>query len=257
VSVFSRFIFLVLGLSLLASPSPAVADASSSTVDISFHPVADLKSAYRESFDRQNEYLLAGGVAAFVLSREFDPMARDQFAHQHRWGHFEDWGNNILGTGVPGAVIGAGLWSWGYWRNSAFEVHAGQAELETLAVTALATELLKRTVARERPDGSDRLAFPSGHTSTVAAASAALSEFYGLWAALPGIALTLVTAEARMAEDKHWLSDTVGGAAIGIFVAHAFANVHRENKKTEAKTWAVWPLIAPKGQLEVVALQSF
>ncbi|HEY6546912.1 MAG TPA: hypothetical protein VI589_03365, partial [Vicinamibacteria bacterium] len=47
-------------------------------------------------------------------------------------------------------------------RCRAFSYDATQA----IVVNAVYTDVLKRLASRTRPDGSDRLSFPSGHTST-------------------------------------------------------------------------------------------
>lgn len=70
-----------------------------------------------------------------------------------------------------------------------------------------------------RPDGSDRLSFPSGHT-----AEAFLSaEFMRLeykdvspWYGIAGYAAATATGMLRMYNNKHWFSDVVAGAGVGI-----------------------------------------
>lgn len=66
------------------------------------------------------------------------------------------------------------------------------------------TELVKRLVHRERPDGSDRLSFPSGHT-----AFAAVNSSGWRWAITANVAI------GRQMAGKHYLTDTLGGFGIG------------------------------------------
>ena len=93
---------------------------------------------------------------------------------------------------------------------------------------SLVTNLVKETVDRARPT-IDPLAatlgpsFPSGHSSTAAAFFAALALLMGRRrddrqkAVLAGIAVGLAVAVAcsRVLLDLHWLSDVVGGLALG------------------------------------------
>ncbi len=152
--------------------------------------------------------------------------ARSYFERKRRLGEIEPFTNEILGTGAPGAALGIAFWGIGAWRGNAKAVHAGQAQLEALAVTGIFTAGLKRLSIRERPEGSDRLSFPSGHTSTVFASATVLSMFYGWPVGVPAFALGFATAVGRMADRKHWFSDTVGGAALGIWVGQAFSRPH-------------------------------
>lgn len=72
-----------------------------------------------------------------------------------------------------------------------------------------------------RPDGSDFFSFPSGHTATAFTAASLLRKEYGFnnrriaaWAYLPAI----LTGFSRMLNNRHWLSDVMAGAVIGVMV---------------------------------------
>jgi membrane-associated phospholipid phosphatase len=68
-----------------------------------------------------------------------------------------------------------------------------------------ATELLKRVVHRGRPDGSDQLSFPSGHTM-LATVNGRPGWRYGL---------TVGVGWGRMAAGRHYATDVLAGAGIG------------------------------------------
>lgn len=78
---------------------------------------------------------------------------------------------------------------------------------------------LKHLVKEERPDKSDNLSFPSGHT-TIAFASAQLMfreyQDTDFLLAISGYSFAVFTGIYRMLNDKHWLGDVVGGAGFGI-----------------------------------------
>lgn len=78
---------------------------------------------------------------------------------------------------------------------------------------------LKNITRQQRPDGSDYLSFPSGHTAEAFASAEFLRQEYkdiSVWYAVAGYATATATAALRMYNNKHWLSDVVAGAGIGI-----------------------------------------
>ena len=74
----------------------------------------------------------------------------------------------------------------------------------------------KYSVGRERPDGSSRRSFPSGHSSGTFASAAVFQRRYGWKAGLPAFGVAAYVAASRLSENKHYLSDVVFGAAIGL-----------------------------------------
>jgi membrane-associated phospholipid phosphatase len=87
-----------------------------------------------------------------------------------------------------------------------------RAQLLTTAITAG----LKMGVRRERPDQSSRRSFPSGHTSGTFATATILHRQFGWKAGVPAFMFSGLVATSRLNENKHYLSDVVFGAAIGI-----------------------------------------
>jgi len=80
-------------------------------------------------------------------------------------------------------------------------------------------EGLKYTVHEIRPDHSDNLSFPSAHTSAAFAGAEFLHQEYinqSGWYSAAGYTLGAATGTLRILNDKHWLSDVLVGAGIGI-----------------------------------------
>lgn len=70
-----------------------------------------------------------------------------------------------------------------------------------------------------RPDGTDYLSFPSGHTAEAFASAEFLRQEYrdvSPWYGIAGYATATVTGLLRMYNNRHWLNDVIGGAGIGI-----------------------------------------
>ena len=78
------------------------------------------------------------------------------------------------------------------------------------------TQLLKYSVRRTRPDGSSRSSYPSGHASGTFASATILQRHYGWKVGIPAFGVASYVAASRLAENKHYLSDVILGAAIGI-----------------------------------------
>lgn len=77
----------------------------------------------------------------------------------------------------------------------------------------------KYIVEEERPDQSDNLSFPSGHTSIAFTNAAILYYEYkdsNLWYASSGFLFATATGILRVANNKHYTSDVLAGAGIGL-----------------------------------------
>ncbi len=75
---------------------------------------------------------------------------------------------------------------------------------------------VKLIVRRERPDGSNQASFPSGHASGAFASATVLQRHYGWRVGVPAYAVAGYVATSRLNEGRHYLSDVVFGAAVGI-----------------------------------------
>lgn len=78
---------------------------------------------------------------------------------------------------------------------------------------------LKGSTHQLRPDGSDYYAFPSGHTAEAFVSAEFLREEYkdvSPWYGIAGYAVATATGFLRVYNNKHWLSDVVAGAGIGM-----------------------------------------
>lgn len=88
--------------------------------------------------------------------------------------------------------------------------------------TSLITGSLKRLTHSTRPNGNP-LAFPSGHTSQAFTGATVLfqeTKDYCLPLAYSGYLFSTATAALRVTNNKHWVSDVLAGAGIGILVTN-------------------------------------
>ena len=78
---------------------------------------------------------------------------------------------------------------------------------------------LKHIVKEERPDGSNNLSFPSGHTATAFSSAQFMFREYkdtNFWLSISGYSFAVFTGVYRTVNDKHWVNDVVAGAGFGI-----------------------------------------
>ena len=89
----------------------------------------------------------------------------------------------------------------------------------SVAIMGTVVNTMKNTTHVTRPDGSNNHSFPSGHTATAFMTATMLTKEYGHispWIGIGAYTIASSTGLMRMANNKHWLSDVLTGAGIGI-----------------------------------------
>ncbi len=104
-----------------------------------------------------------------------------------------------------------------------------EALIEAQAAQGLIVEGLKKAIDRRRPNGN-RYAFPSGHTSFAFTSAGLIDGRYGHAAGAVAFAAAAGVATTRITLRRHWLSDTVAGAAVGTAVGELVAHAHRRER---------------------------
>lgn len=101
-------------------------------------------------------------------------------------------------------------------------------EIVTIGLSALtlqygSVQLLKNATQRLRPDNSNLLSFPSGHTALAFAGAELIRLEYGktnAWYSIIAYSIATITGTMRVINNRHWLSDVIMGAGIGYTSAH-------------------------------------
>jgi membrane-associated phospholipid phosphatase len=95
------------------------------------------------------------------------------------------------------------------------------ADGASVVIQAGITNAVKYSLKRERPDGRAHNSYPSGHTATAFMCAQMLHKEYGEtvspWISVGGYGIAATTGIFRVIANRHWCSDVMGGAAIGIF----------------------------------------
>jgi len=176
-----------------------------------------------------------GSVKTFILSVQSD------------WGLKVANAITLLGYGLVNVTMAATLWVIGLKAGRHREAVAGRLGLFAVIVGSLSGQVLKNLFCRSRPlaersgqffsefpclgKGSGLISFPSGHSVTAFALAYALSRAYPRLAFL-FYGLAGLIALSRIYLAKHFPSDVVAGAAIGILAGwivcrfSAFSPVH-------------------------------
>jgi membrane-associated phospholipid phosphatase len=92
----------------------------------------------------------------------------------------------------------------------------------TAATTIGATMILKYSIRKKRPDGSDYHSFPSFHTSAMFADAAFIQRRYGWKWGVPAYMLSAYVGWGRTYAKKHDWWDVAAGAVIGAGSAYIF-----------------------------------
>ena len=94
--------------------------------------------------------------------------------------------------------------------------HVGMDLIQALLISEGITQTLKYATRRERPDLSGPTSFPSGHAADTFAFATALERHLGWRYAAPAYAIASYVGISRVPANRHWLSDAVFGAAVGV-----------------------------------------
>lgn len=184
-------------------------------------------------------FVVGAGSLATILAHQYDGEMRDQFGRNARMDAKVSRVGSILGSGGPGVVIAL--------TQLFVDRKNGLRSTRALAFTSLSHYTLANLIGRERPNGHP-LAFPSGHTSSAFATATSLAYSYGPYVGVPALALATFVGSTRMADDAHWISDTVAGATLGIFWARASAMADSAADSEKAGK-SLMPVLVPGGAL--------
>ncbi len=93
------------------------------------------------------------------------------------------------------------------------------------ATFAVVNHTMKFAFSEQRPNSGALNSFPSGHTGTAFVGAEFLRREYwhtNKWIGVAGYACAAAVAYMRVYNNRHWINDVVGGAAIG-YMSTAFA----------------------------------
>lgn len=182
-------------------------------------------------------------------------------------------GNNAFKTLSPIVTeIGDGAFSlgtlggflvYGFAADNERAIKTGEVGLESLLLTGITVQFIKRIAGRERPSsstsdggtwygpmaffgGREREhgqarydSFPSGHTATAFALATVLSDMYPEpWVSYLSYSIATSVGVTRISESTHWASDVFIGAIIGYGGAKLVERWNDDSEQLSLKPFA-------------------
>ncbi|HEY7505533.1 MAG TPA: phosphatase PAP2 family protein [Gemmatimonadales bacterium] len=148
------------------------------------------------------------------------------------------------------ALLPLGVLATGAVMHNPAVVRAGGRLVATVVVSTVAFQTLKLVSGRARPDAeegpidfrpfSGQASFPSGHSTVAFALATSISDdLHNPWATAALYGIAAGTAWSRVYNERHWASDVVVGAALGVTCA-----------KVVSGRWRIFGLQPPSLLLE-------
>jgi membrane-associated phospholipid phosphatase len=174
---------------------------------------------------KDNLQPLIFGAATIGVGWRFDQTAKTALA-----GRAEDFGQT--GAKVGGLTVMAPLTltlfaAGRFAHDSAFRAFSYDAT-QAIIVNGAYTEIFKKAVSRTRPDGSDSVSFPSGHTSSAFALATVAQKHYGWKVGVPSYLAASAIGFSRIERNRHYLSDVLAGATLGVIAGRTVVRTNGE-----------------------------
>lgn len=177
----------------------------------------------------ENLYWAAGGGGLAAAVHPADDNAQQAFLGAS---------NGVKNFFKPGAVLGqfptviltaTAVYIVGRVGDKPRVSHTGSDLIRALLMSGVIVQTLKSATQRERPDGSSKNSFPSGHASDTFAFATALERHLNWKFVVPAYAFSSYVAMSRLPANRHWLSDVVFGSTVGIISGRTVTG-HELNK---------------------------
>ncbi|MCG8345999.1 MAG: phosphatase PAP2 family protein [Chlorobiales bacterium] len=255
--LFSYSIVIVFLLFPLPGGTSAAQAGSRSTGDILQDDAEHFARDFRDIFSAParfdaSDWITLGAVAGSAAAAA---LWADEPVREYMLDNRSVFTDDLVSVGdfygklSTGYYLGSALYVTGIVSGDDWIRYTGRAVLEAHTFSLLITGVIKAVSGRSRPyrfEGNrqfswfetenSRWSFPSGHATASFAISSALSRrIDNPWATAGLYALSGVTVLDRIYDDKHWLSDTIVGAAIGTAVGLAIGDMINEEEAERKK----------------------
>lgn len=221
----------------------------------------------------------AGGYFTRPLDRYFAQRLQRPSAQDHRF--LQQTAKIVNMIAVPGAFfIGVGMYGAGRVSKSHKLADLGLHGTEALLIGEAVGGVMKGVFGRERPymdptnlnpddwqllrgfgNNDGYRSFPSGHSVAAFAAAAAVTSEMSRWHPetrwLVGTAMyggAGMVGLSRMYNNRHWASDVLAGAAIGIFAGNKVVRYHHSHPGNRLDEWLVNFNMTPSAGVKSLSL---
>jgi hypothetical protein len=188
---------------------------------------------------RDNLMWLGVGAGLSLAAHRADGNLTKSFSSSHEVEEALEPGRTVGGAMVQ---FGSAVTTYAIGRltKKPEVTHLGSDLIRAQVLTQGITQGIKFAVQRTRPDGTSN-SFPSGHTAAAFATATVLRNHYGWRAGVPAYAIASYVAASRLSENRHYASDLVFGATVGILSARTVTIGHGSFR------FAVTPFATPGG----------
>ena len=173
--------------------------------------------------------IFLAGIIAKSEKKAFRQDYRNVHANTRLITHFKTEIDNY--TQYFGPALTVGLKLGGYEGRSDWGRLLASAAM-SYGIMAGLVNGIKYTASEMRPDGSTANSWPSGHTATSFVGATLLHHEYGMtrspWYSIAGYGVATATGIMRVLNNRHWVSDVLSGAGIGIMsteLAYALSDI--------------------------------
>lgn len=207
--------------------------------------VPNLGSSLIGVFSGNNLKPLLVGTVFTSTGSFFDQSTKSFMTEKRRFAALGNVGHTAGGAQIMAPLTAVLFVAGRAAHDTRFRAATYDAAHATIATGAY-TFLLKKAVHRTRPNGSNRLSFPSGHTSNAIAWATIAHHYYGAKAGVPLYAAAGLIGLSRIERNVHHVSDVLAGATLGYIVGRT---VLRQNGEAVAsgRQVAVTPTTDPQG----------
>ena len=178
----------------------------------------------------------AGSFADGAIERRFG---------KHPEGAFASSGSMAGGASVMMPLVAGAFLAGRASHSEPFRAVTYDMAQAAIVSTAY-TMIFKETTQRTRPDGSNKLSFPSGHTANAFALATVADAHFGPKVGVPAYAAAAAIGWCRVGKNVHHLSDVLAGATLGYIVGRTV--VHQDGGTVrDHKQWQIVPSAPPTG----------
>ena len=159
--------------------------------------------------------VLGVGGGAALVGHVWDDDLADEVETNVRLNSSMDPGHTY-GAFSFQVLVGVGMYSAGWFGDNGKLARAGGDIMRAQLVSQLYVQGLKVSTQRTRPNEANDHSFPSGHSASAFATATVLQRHYGWKVGVPATVVAAYVATARVHDNRHYLSDVIFGAAMGI-----------------------------------------
>ena len=212
-------------LAVLAAPATVAAQPADAAPFVApraesfWAPFAQVPGDVKNFVSKDTFKILAPAAVGALVGSQFDSEGIDVALSRFQPTGVFTPGN--IGGGFYAQTGGAfALYTLGYVTKSQKVRELGSDLVRAQILTQISVQSAKYVMQRRRPDASDHLSLPSGHSAGTFATATVLQKHFGWKVGIPAYAAGAYVASSRMSANKHHLSDVIMGAAFGIAAAH-------------------------------------